>query len=119
MVTPSILEPLRQFSACIVIEDVDVQLSLMRKAGEGQITAAKVTDGWIYGIRSEQQIQFCVERMAQKQPDDDLLRFNLCGQSAKSRFVIISGYADRQLLLEFLDYLLLEANGDFLIDILV
>ena len=46
-VGPAVLEPLGELVARIVVENVDVEFSLLGQAGERQIAAAEVSDRWI------------------------------------------------------------------------
>ena len=45
-VTPAVLEPLRKFLAGIMIQQINVQFPLMRKAGLGKVAASQVADRW-------------------------------------------------------------------------
>jgi hypothetical protein len=79
-----------------MIEDINVQLSLLGETGKGKVAAAKVTDGRANRVRTEEQIQFRVQRMAQKQLDNNLPGTNLRGKATESSFVLVCGDADHE-----------------------
>src|ERR1700674_1999746 len=97
LIAPAILEPLLQLVAGVLIEDIDIQFSLLRKTGEGQVAATKKTSRRVVGISSMNQIELCVERVAQEQLYNELLGFKLCAQPPKPRFVRIVRRSEHQL----------------------
>lgn len=99
---PAVLEPLGQLVASVVIEHVNIQLTLAGQTSEGQIAAAKVANSGIDGIWSEKQVELGVERMAKKELDDYLLLLDLASQSSQASFVFVRGCANGQLLAEIL-----------------
>ncbi len=64
-VVPAVLKPLGELVAGIVVEHVDVEFALLRQAGERQVAAAQVADGWVQRVGAEVQIQLGVEVMPQ------------------------------------------------------
>ena len=54
-----------------MVENVDVELTLPRQAGKGEIAAAQVADYGTNGVVSIEKIEFSVEGVAEKQLDDN------------------------------------------------
>ncbi|MBT9137409.1 MAG: hypothetical protein DDT34_02501 [Firmicutes bacterium] len=63
----------------IVVKHIDVQFTLLCETGEGQIAAAEIAGGWIGGVRTKEEIELCVQRMGEKQLDNDFLICDLGG----------------------------------------
>ena len=56
-----------------MVEHIHVQLTLSEEAGERQVAAAQVADDGVYRIITEQQVELRVQRVTQKELDDDFL----------------------------------------------
>ena len=79
---PSFLEPRCEFPRGVVVEDVDIEFSLVRKPCEGEVAAAQIADDRVDGVGTEQQVEFRVKGMEQKQANDELFRPELLRQTA-------------------------------------
>ena len=53
VIGPAVLEPLGQLGRGVVIQDVHVQLALVRQAGEREIAAAHIADAGVVKIVAE------------------------------------------------------------------
>ena len=60
MIFPPILEPLHQFVRGIVVQHVQIELSLMREPRQRQIAAAEKTDDRVDWIAAEKQVKLGV-----------------------------------------------------------
>lgn len=101
-VVPAVIKPHGQLVAGIVVEYIDVELSLLRKPGQREVAAAQVAYLGVKRIFAEEQIQFGVELMAQKKFYHELSGSDLFSQSAKACFIFISGKTDHELVAEVL-----------------
>ena len=115
-VIPSVLKPLGQFLAGVVVHHVHVQFALVGKAGKGQIAAAQIADGRIDGIGAEEKVELGVQWVTHKQLDDDLLGLDLSGKPAQARFVVVGRHPQRQLVPELLRQSLLQPKGGWIVD---
>ena len=59
-VVPAILEPAGQLVAGVVVENIDIQLPLVRQAGKRQVAAADKADSGVHLVGAEEQIEFGV-----------------------------------------------------------
>ena len=82
-VVPAALEPVGQFLRGVVIQHIDVQLALPGQPGQGQVAAAEVSDDGVDGIGTKQQVELGVQRMPQKQLNDDLFSLRRCDSLRK------------------------------------
>ena len=99
-----------------MVEHVDVQLALLRKAGERQVAAAEIADHRVDRVGPEEQVELGVQRMAEKQFDDDLLGLDLCRQPAQPGLVVVRRDAEGQLLAELFGELFFEPQGFRIVD---
>ncbi len=72
-IVPLILEPFLQFVAGVVVEYIDVQLTLLTQSCESEVAAAHESDGGIIWIGAVDEVQLCVKCVAQKQLNENLL----------------------------------------------
>ena len=100
-ISPSRIEPVGEFLTGIMVHHIDVKLSLHGQARKGQVAAPHKPDFRIYRVRPVQQIQFCVQRVAQEKFNDHLSRPNLTRQPAQPRLIGIIRHAKRELGAEF------------------
>ena len=119
VIAPAVLEPLGQLSGGVVVEDVHVQLALMRQAGEGEVAAAQVADAGVVKVVPEAEVKLGVKRVPEKEPGDELAGFELGGQAAETGFVGVVRGAHSELVAEFLGKLALEASGGLVVHWLV
>ena len=77
---PSVFKPPLELESGVVVEHVHVQLALSRKARKGQIAATQKADDGVDGIVAKQKVELCVQRVTQKELDDDLLGAKLRSQ---------------------------------------
>ncbi len=106
-VVPTVVEPARQLPAGVMIEHVYIQFALLRQSGESQIAAPEKTNDRVDGVLAMEQIEFGMQRMAQKQLNDDFPSAELRGQSAQGRFVLIGWNPNSQLRPEIISQSLL------------
>ena len=74
----------------------------LRQPGQREVAAAEVADLGIDRVRTKQEIEFGVERVAQEQLDDDLPGSDLGCQAAQTGFIVVGRDPDRQLVAEVL-----------------
>ena len=115
-VVPPVLEPFRELERSVVVENVHVQLALCRQTGEGQVAASQVADDGVYGIVAKQEVELRVQRVAQKELDDDLLGAKLRGQLPQGPLVGVGGSADSELLAKLFGQLDSQAVRRLVID---
>src|SRR6266540_2902524 len=72
----AVLEPLSELAVSVMIEDINVQFSLLRETGEGEVATVEVSDGGTNRVRTEEQVKLGMEGMPQKQLNNNLLGAN-------------------------------------------
>jgi hypothetical protein len=77
-----------------VIEHIHVEFAVMKQARQREVATAEIAHNGIYGIGTEQHVQFGVKRVAQEQLNDELFCFDLPCQPTQARFVRVVRYAD-------------------------
>jgi hypothetical protein len=102
-----------------VVEDVHVQLALVRQAREGKIAAAQIADAGVVEVVPEAEVKLGVKRVPEKEPGDELAGFELGGQATENGFVGVIRGAHSELVAEFFGKLALEASGGLVVHWLV
>ena len=96
-IAPSRIEPVGKFLTGVMVHHINVKLSVHGQAREGQVAAPHESDFGIDRIRTVQQIQFCMQRVAQEKFNDHLSRPNLTRQPAQPRLIGVIWHAKREL----------------------
>ena len=64
-----------------MIQNIDVQFTLVRQAGKGKVAAAEIPDDGVDGILTKHEVKFGVQMMPQEQFDNHLFPFELRDKS--------------------------------------
>ena len=83
---------------------------------QGQVAAAEVSDDGVDGIGTEQQVEFGVQKMPQKQLDDNLFFSQALRQFVQARFVFVVRSAEGQLAAKLFRQALLHPDGGLVVD---
>ena len=118
-VVPSVLEPLGQFLAGVVVHYVHVQFALVGQAGKSEIAASKIADGRIDGVGAEEKVELGVQWVTHEKLYDDLLGLDLSGKPAQAGLIVVGRHPQRQLVPELLRQPLLQAKGSRVVDAVV
>ena len=97
LIVPTVLEPLLELLAGVLIEHIDVQFPLLRQSGEREIAASQKSSRRIVGVYAVNEVQLRVQAIPQEQLDDELLGFELRTEPPKPCFVRIVRCAKHQL----------------------
>src|SRR5207253_245678 len=64
LVSPAVIKPFLQLVAGIVVENVDIQLTLLDQARQSEVAASKKADCRVVHVLAVKQIELRVQRMA-------------------------------------------------------
>ena len=94
---PAVLEPVGQFGAGIMVQDIDVQLPLAGEPGHGEVAAADEAGHGVVGVPAVDQIELGVQAMRQEDLDQQTAIMELAGQLAQGRLVLVAGRPQTEL----------------------
>jgi hypothetical protein len=60
-----------------MVQDVNIEFTLIRQTGKSEIATSNEADGWIVGIGSMAEVELRVQAVSQEQLDDDFLFLDL------------------------------------------
>ena len=82
-------EPVRQLRTGIAVQHINIQFALMGETGQGEITAAQITDDRVHRVLPVQQIQLGVQQVAKIDLHHELVSAKLGRELAERAFVLV------------------------------
>ena len=113
------LNHLASFSVSVVVQDVDVEFSLMGQARECQVAASQIADDRVDLVGPEEQIELRVQWVTEEQLYDQLSRFELRGQPPQPGFVFIRRDTENELIAKFFREFLFQSERSLIVDRLI